>query len=320
MTEEPTTTEESGFPISVHGSVLAEAVALVEGYVQPSVIELEEPGTGIKALALIGKDGLDAVPGHIFDDSRDTPRFREGTATLLDLDSFIEHTKRFKDDDPIVFADNNRTSPSLNSVLDYHRDRAGGDADARFMRHQAKFKFPLSDEWKAWTANNGKPMKMIDFAAFLEDRIIDVLPVGGLELNDDQRRFVETLGGTVRIADPAKLMELSKGLQIFENNEIGSAVKLASGESNMVFKSTHTDSQGGEVKVPSLFVLGIPVFVNGDAYQVLVRLRYRSMSGTVMFFYELWRTDRVFDHAFKEAVARVEEETGLPVLLGSPEA
>jgi hypothetical protein len=82
MTEEPTTTEESGFPISVHGSVLAEAVALVEGYVQPSVIELEEPGTGIKALALIGKDGLDAVPGHIFDDSRDTPRFREGTATL----------------------------------------------------------------------------------------------------------------------------------------------------------------------------------------------------------------------------------------------
>lgn len=313
MTEETTTIETEGL-----GTVLKNAVELVEEYVQPEIKSLEEPGTGVKALALVSKDGLSPVPASTFDDSRSKPRFRTGTAVLLDLDSFIAHTNRFKDDDSIVFADNSRTKPSLNSVLDYHR--VGATGDPAFLQHQGKFNFPLSDEWKAWVEADANPMKMREFAAFLEDRIIDVLPTTGLELNDDQQRFVATLGGERRIADPASLMALATGLQVFENSEVSSAVKLSSGEAKMTFTSQHVDAQGGELKVPSLFVLGIPVFVNGPAYQILVRLRYRKIGADLVFFTEMWRTDRVFDHAFDEAVAQVASETSLPVLLGKPES
>lgn len=300
------------------GTVLKQARDLVEEYIQPEVRELVEPGTGVKALAVIGKDGVASVPARIFDESRDKPIRRRGNATLLDLDSFIAHTNRFKDDDSIIFADNDRKNPSLNAVLDYHR--IGAASDARFLEHGSRFAFPLSDEWKAWNEADATPMKMRDFAAFLEDRIIDVLPVQGLDLTDDQQRFVDTLGGEQRIADPAKLMELATGLQVFEQSEVSSAVKLASGEAKMTFTSQHVDANGGELRVPSLFVLGIPVFRNGEPYQVLVRLRYRKVGADLMFFTEMWRTDRVFDHAFTEAVERVEGETGLPVLLGKPES
>lgn len=312
MTEETTTIETEGL-----GTVLKNAVELVEEYVQPEIVDLEEPATGVKALVSISKDGIEAIPARIFDESRDKPRFRTGTAVLLDLDSFIAHTNRFKDEDSIVFADNNRSKPSLNSVLDYHR--IGSSGDPAFLQHQAKFNFPLSDEWQAWQGADAKPMKMADFAAFLEDRIIDVLPTDGLELNDDQQRFVATLGGERRIADPASLMALATGLQVFENSEVSSAVKLSTGEAKMTFSSQHVDASGGELKVPSLFVLGIPVFDNGPAYQILVRLRYRKIGADLMFFTEMWRTDRVFDHAFDEAVAQVGSETSLPVLLGRPE-
>ena len=302
----------------LHGSVLERTRDMVEEYIQPSVVCLTEPGTGVRALALIGKDGIDAVPADVFEESRDKPRFRAGTATLLDLDSFIAHLQRFADSDSIVFADNNRKSPSLTAVFDYHK--VGAEADAGFLRHRSTFAFPLSDEWKAWSEADKVLMKMHDFAAFLEDRIIDVLPAQGLSLNEDQQRFVDTLGGNRRIADPAKLMELATGLQVFENSEVTNAIKLATGEAKMTFSSQHVDAQGGELSVPSLFVLGIPVFRNGDPYQVLVRLRYRKIGGELVFFTELWRTDRVFDHAFDEAVDRVESEANLPVYLGRPEA
>ena len=326
MVDDPTTEEaDPGEGIEylertapLHGSVLTATRDMVEEYIQPDIVRLTEPGTGVTALALVGKDGLDSVPASLFDESRDKPKFRSGTATLLDLDSFIAHTNRFRDADSIIFADNNRQQPSLTAVLDYHRE--GAESDARFLRHRSTFAFPLSDEWKAWSAADKVPMKMHDFAAFLEDRIIDVLPVAGLQLTEDQQRFVDTLGGNRRIADPAKLMELATGLQVFENSEVSNAVRLATGEAKMTFTSTHVDAQGGELNVPSLFVLGIPVFRNGDSYQVLVRLRYRKVGGDLVFFIELWRTDRVFDHAFDEAVARVIEETTLPVLLGRPEA
>jgi uncharacterized protein YfdQ (DUF2303 family) len=299
------------------GTVLGQARDLVEDYIRPEVRTVVEPGTGIEALAIVTRSGIEAVPAKVFDESRDKPRFRTGTATFFDLDSFIAHVNRFRDSDSIVFANNDRSKPSLLSVLDYHRE--GSSSDPAFLQHRGRFAFPLSDEWKAWNEVNGENMEMVEFAAFLEDRIIDVLPAENINLSGDQRRFVEALGGEQRIASPAKLMELSRGLQVFEHSEVSSAAKLASGESKMTFSSQHVDAQGGELKVPSLFVIAIPVFVNGPTYQVLVRLRYRKVGAKLVFFTELWRTDRVFDHAFDEAIAQVGTDTGLPVLLGEPE-
>lgn len=298
-----------------NNGVIAEARSLVEDYVRPEFTTVKEPITGVEAPAILTRAGIQAVPATLFDDYRATPSRRRGTATLLDLTSLIAHVERFKDDDTILFATDNRETPSLTAVLDYHRK--GADADPRFGQHRARFAFPLSDEWKAWIATNKKPMAMIEFAAFLEDRIIDVLDDAG-DLPEDMQRFVKAIGGN--IASPTKLMEVAVGLKIHEKSNVGETVNLATGEGEISFVSTHTDASGKPLKVPNLFLIGIPVFKNGPAYRLAARLRYRKREGGLLFWYELWRHEPVFDHAFGEALERVRTETGLPVLLGSPEA
>jgi hypothetical protein len=62
------------------------------------------------------------------------------------------------------------------------------------------------------------------------------------------------------------------------------------------------------------------VFVNDTIYSIAVRLRYRIGGGKVTWFYEMYRTDKVFDDAFNGACTQVKEATDLPLLLGSPEA
>ena len=298
-----------------NNGVIAEARTLVEDYVKPELVTVKEPITGVEAPAMLTAGGLQPVRSTVFDDYRATPTRRRGTASFLDLTSLIAHVSRFKDDDTVLFANDDRARPSLTAVLDYHR--AGADAEPRFGQHRANFTFPVSDEWKAWTTGNAKPMSMLDFAAFLEDRIIDVLD-GGDDLPEEMQRFVKAIGGN--IASPTKLMEVAVGLKVHEKSNVGETVNLASGEGEISFVSTHTDATGKPLKVPNLFLIGIPVFKNGPAYRIAARLRYRKRDGGLTFWYELWRHEAVFDHAFGEALERVRKETGLPVLLGTPES
>lgn len=300
------------------GAMLATTLKFVDDNgLKVRVDELTSPD-GVKVPFVIDGDGIVAVPASAFDEYRKEPLYRGGTAKLLDLDSFIEHARRFLDKDSVVFADNNREHPSLTTVLDYHP--AGADSAPRWGRHRDTFAFPLSDEWQAWNEFDGKGMEMPVFARFLEDHIVDVIPANLINLNEEQMRFVGLKGGMARIAEPAKLMEIATGLRIYEEVETVQAFRTESGESKMAFQNHQPGGQNGELTVPSLFAIGIPVFKNGEPYQVLVQLRYRAIGGgKVAFFYEMWRADRVFDHAFSEATEKVAQETGLPVLLGHPE-
>lgn len=301
--------------------LVGEVRDLVETYIHADVISVTDPVTGASAPVIRSGNTVAPLPATIFDDYRSTPRFRRGTATMLSLDSLIAHVNRFKDGDSVVFANDDRTAPSLTAVIDYHHAGVPGTM-TRFGRHRSLFSFPLSDEWRAWSEKDASPMSMADFAAFLENRIIDVLFVipGEDSLPEDVQRLIDTLGGTDTVATPNKLMELARGLQVNENAVVQEAVNLATGEAIVRFQSEHTDQHGYPLKVPSLFLIAIPVFRNGPFYRIAARLRYRKAGGKILFWYELWRTDRTFDHAFSEAVERVRVETELPVLIGKPEA
>lgn len=299
--------------VTANGAV-RETRELMEAYYRPDVREITEPGTGQKALVSVGGDGVTHIGRDAFDEYREAPVRRKGTATVTDLDSFIAHVDRFKDGDSAVFADDDRSEPSLTAVLDYHA--AGADGAPRFGGHRTRYAFPFSDEWKAWSESDAKPMSMVEFAAFLEDHIVDVL-ADDSELPADMQKFVDAVGG--KIASPTKLMEIAVNLQVHEKSTLREATKLSSGEAELSFQSEHTDASGKPLKVPSLFLIGVPVFRNGDPWRIAVRFRYRKTQGGVLFFYEMWRPDRVFDAAFKEACDKVREATGLPLLMGQPE-
>ncbi len=259
------------------------------------------------------------------DEWRDRPVRREGTATLMTLDSFIAHAVRFKDRQSMLFVDPDPKAPYLLSVLDYHEaaqvmppdEQGTWPGQPRFGRHRGVYRFPLSEEWKAWMAKNGQGMGQADFAEFLEDRIADVLDPAAASQNHEQNELVKALKGT--IADPARLIDLSRGLSVRAESTVRQQLNLSSGEVQIQWDEEHKDSTGVPLKIPNLFLLAIPVFDRGLLYEIHVRLRYRVSAGKVTWFYELHRPDRYFRHALDRACDKARADTGLPLLYGTPE-
>jgi hypothetical protein len=297
---------------------------------KPEVVFVEDPDTGIAALGVATAGRLVPLGADFFDGARENPRFRRGTAALTRVESFIAHVNRFGDADSVVFADDNRTAPKLTAVLDYHRadseselvDNPGREhGEYRHGKHRTTFAFPLSDEWKAWQKANATVMSMGDFATFLEDRLADIAGAGD-DYPEHVERLVAESGGPERIATYASLMELARGLHVYGNAQVEEAVNLASGEGNIRFSVEHETRTrtGGTVKVPRLFFIAIPVFAKGAFYRIAARLRYRKTPEGVKFWFELYRADLSFDHAFAEVVAKVDDQTNATVLYGSPEA
>ncbi len=364
-----------------HNTTEAQAVAdIVERLHGADVISISDPrGIAPAVPVLLTPKGLLLTSlKKTLDEYLPRPERRQGTATLLDLDSFVDHVNRFKDGDSVVFADNrwqapepaandrekqerdrlpNKgwTTPKLLALLDYHEacnvrldggdlvpvQQESGEAPLpRFGQHRAAYEFPLSDEWMAWMEMNGQQMLQGDFAAFLEERALDLAPPPTLDgtfngqapdlpetASESERKraeFMEALRTmTARLkatwAGPEKMMDLSRNLKITEHNRVEAASNIANGTGALVYVSEHTDEKGETVQVPGLFLISIPVFRGGPSYLIPVRLRYRA-KGTVVWFYDTYRHDKVFEHAFAEACTRVRERTELPLLVGLPEA
>jgi uncharacterized protein YfdQ (DUF2303 family) len=251
------------------------------------------------------------------DEYLEAPERRKGTAHHTELASFIEHVKRFADTDSAIFAHISPEpgeSPALVCVLDYHR--AGPEGKPRFGEHRSVYHFPVSEEWVAWLAHNGKPMGQDGFARFIEDRLQDI--ANPKEPGRTGTAFAELLA--CEFASPTRLLELSKGLSVHVSSKVVGQVKLSSGEMQVMFSEEHSaDGKGEPVKVPNAFLIGIPVFRGGELYKVPARLRYRVQSGQVTWTYDLYRPTACFDDAVNIACDKAEEETELPLFRGTPE-
>lgn len=243
------------------------------------------------------------------------PERRRGTAILEDLDSFVAHTNRFKGPTSALFASLGDGAPRLTAVLDYHQPGDDTFSGARFGQHRGLYKFPLSEEWRAWMAVAGKALTQQAFAEFLETRVIDVI---------DPKRAGESIADLaadlgISLTTPSRLLELSKGLQVRVNSKVAQAVSLSNGETQFSYATEHQDDKGAPLKIPNAFLIGIPVFDREDAYQLLVRLRYRVREGSVSWSLEPHNTSKALADAFEGACKEAQEQTILPLFFGSPE-
>jgi uncharacterized protein YfdQ (DUF2303 family) len=292
---------------------------LVTGHIAPQVLELKTPdGTTAQVLVLPKELSAHSVK-KLLAEYRETPERRRGQSDLTDLLSFITLTKRFADNDSVIFVNGLPGAPSLLTVFDYHRPTATqlkDESGARFCEHRARYLFPLSDEWRTWTAASGKAMDQAAFAEWIENRIADIAPVdtlGGLA-----KAYATQTGAN--FASSSRLFELSKGLELRVSSKYSQHKNLQSGETQFVFAAEHQDESGAPLKVPGAFLIAIPVFKNDEAYQIPVRLRYRVKDGSVIWFFELYRHDLVFEDALHTACVKAQKETGLPLLYGAPES
>lgn len=248
------------------------------------------------------------------DEWADAPDRIEGTATLLDEQSFVAHVNLFKRYATVVFCDPSFDKPSFTAVYDYHTV-IDLDPMPAFCRHRAVWPLKLSKEWAAWSASAGKWMSHVEFAEFLERHVPDVY--WGDELSEYSKLLIDTLSLTR--ATPSQLVALSRNLTVNVDIAVASAQTLSSGEIALTYVENHRDGEGKPIKVPNAFFIAIPVILGGPTYQILARLRYRIASQRVSWAFELHRVDIVFDAAVKEICGRVQTETLQPVYLGAPE-
>lgn len=303
------------------GQLLKESIGVAENHLRSEVHHVTDPRDGTAGLAVLGANGVALFDPRQFDGYRLNPLYRQGTVQLTQLHSFIDVVNRFKFERSAIFACDDMQKPGLTAVFDYHPDNGSeaGDHHAQAMRHRAEYAFPLSTEWKAWAGQNAKPMGMGEFARFIEDNITDVSADPVESFAESSRNFVSANRGN--LATPTKLVEISRGLQVYERAVIKEARNLSSGEAQFTFDSEHTDGDGKPLTLPNMFSITIPVFARSpDAFRLIARFRYRKTGEGLLFWYELWRPDLTFETAFNEAVAKVGAETALPVFVGSPEA
>lgn len=281
-----------------------------------SVIEVQAPAAaiGVPPTLMLGvKHG--ATPELLdlhrhFEQWRTRPERRQGTAKALTLASFIDLVNYHKLDRTAVFADTNWLAPGFTAVIDYH-DRPAGDPS--FGRHRVAYQFPLSPEWDAWRKQDGERMSQADFAAFLEDRIADLASPTEAEVIALESDF------QTKIATPAELMQLARGLQVNIEARVKNIVTLQSGEGQIAWEEAHRDAEGKPLRVPGLFMLSIAPFFMGEKVRVPVRLRYRAAGGTIVWAFQIYRADQFVTERVRDDLDTVAKETGLPVYEGSPE-
>jgi uncharacterized protein YfdQ (DUF2303 family) len=248
----------------------------------------------------------------LIEEYRLRPERRSGTANVTTLASFIALVLRHQDEDSAIFAAMDWRAPGFTAVVDYHR--AGAEHEPRWLRHRINYAFPLSEQWKTWNGKNAMPMSQGDFAVFIEDNIADLSAPKDTE-NDELQHLFRT-----RVADPAEIVQLSRGLAVSVDAKVKRAVTLQSGEGEMIFDEVHRDGAGEKLTVPGVFMLALPVFFRGMHVRLPVRLRYRVKDGSVIWFYQLWRPDTYVTDAITKDRDAVRVETGLPIYEGSPEA
>jgi uncharacterized protein YfdQ (DUF2303 family) len=303
-----------------------EMADFIKAHMAPVTIELPIPGADRPLSFLITNPNLkvENLDKHI-ESHLPRPEFRRGNAQMDDLGSFIAHVNRFKDSHSAIFlhANFDQQAVTMDALLDYHEATAEGKP--RWGKHRTQHKFPISSEWKAWTGMDKTQMDQGDFANFLEGRLLDIAPPPiidkALESEDHPdykiARMSQLLGG--RFADPAKLLELSRGLSINSAEKVTQARNVSTGEVQVQYTTEHKDTDGKPIMVPNLFLIAIPVFEGDVSYRLPVSLRYRLREGNIKWFYELYRADLAFRHAVTEAGDRVKAETELPLFHGKPE-
>jgi uncharacterized protein YfdQ (DUF2303 family) len=237
------------------------------------------------------------------------PARRAGMAKVETLASFIDLTNRHKDEHSAIFGKAAWPNPSLTAVIDYYTT----DRLPRWGQHRVSYEFPLTDEFKAWIANNGEAMQQLDFALFLEDHAAELAAPLDAEKTEYEALFKE------RFATPAELIGLSRHLEVFVGASIKRQERLSNGERTIEFNVEHKTSDGNKVDVPGLFMVAVPAFIDGDPVRIPARLRYRVGGGDVTWFYQLYRWEFWLRTQVQHDLRTASEMTGLPAFEGTPE-
>ena len=224
---------------------------------------------------------------------RELPAHPRSTVKLRDAASFIQYVNDHKTPPTRVFA---QIDPArfLAVIDEFYSDSEDASAQANWREFRAEFLVPPSREWRLWTARDRQPMSQLEFAEFLQDNLPDVIKPDGVTL-----------------------LEAALNFEAAQAGSFVATQRLQNGDHNLQWKAEN--NAAGTVRLPELLTLSIPVFENEAPRELTARLRYRIKEGRLSIWFELVRPHKLVEAAFRDTWARIAEETGVLLLLGSPE-
>jgi uncharacterized protein YfdQ (DUF2303 family) len=219
------------------------------------------------------------------------PLRRSGQVTLADSESFIRYVERFKTNEAQIFSDQSRDT--VTAIFDFHEE--GPEGRANWISHTAVLKLQRSPEWTTWNGRNNKPMSQADFAQFLEDNLPDIASPDG-----------------------ATVLEAAKSLELHKSVFFKRGINTENGTIQLTYNEEINQGNAvGHIVLPTQFVLGLPVYENGQMYRVDAKLRYKITDEKIAFTFLLDRPHKIIEKAFSELLAEVRDETGIQPFLGS---
>lgn len=191
----------------------SDAAAIIAALKDAGDVKTIEIGTGGVLAAVPKGVELKDLTDQV-DKLASQPVRRSGTETVHDLEAFTGQINRYKGPHTqvwgtlVINADGDVKTMSLTSIVD--APEGGQEASislAHWGRHRVQYDFPLSREWQAWAAIDGKAMNQGQLAAFLERRLSDMVPEPTSLFTDpitNQQR------STTAVTDPAILKLLGE--------------------------------------------------------------------------------------------------------------
>lgn len=255
----------------------------------------------------------------------------KGTAKMSDVESLIQWTNRFKDQNSALFCNTGKTEPSLKCISNYHEERmhkAPNQNLARCADHQAVYTFPKSNEWITWNNISGQKLTNEDLGEFIEAHATDIVqPTPSIikgstspkntKWENDLIETAQHIEG--RYGQLHELLSLSRKFKVCETSEIKIQTNRDTGEGEIQLLSEHKTAEGKPVRIPNLIIIAIPVFKGGDLYRIPVRFRYQKRGLAVSFSLTLFNPHKAFEHAVEEVCTHVKKQTKLPLFMGVEE-
>lgn len=226
------------------------------------------------------------------------PIRKRAAVTTSDATGFIDYLNKHSDaDHSLIYAqiDSEKNICKLVAVIDDH-----GGTIPQWREHTCAFEPKQAVEWSRWLGKNKAVMSQTDFATWLEDNLPDVATVPGFPTGTE-------------------ILAMALGFEANAEKRLRSKINLQNGGVQFEFVEDEDKDTRTSMKVFERFTLGLPVFDgSASAYPLEARLKYREKSGTLSFWYELIRPDRVFKTAVTDELANIKSGTSLNIIAGVP--
>ncbi|GAA1026871.1 hypothetical protein GCM10009557_06120 [Virgisporangium ochraceum] len=226
------------------------------------------------------------------DQYRDVPARKTGTVHVRDVGSFVAYwAKHSTKGVSEVYADRGRCT--VTAVLDAHATGIAG-----WGEHRLVLTLVHSSALTAWLGADGRLMPQEQFAEFLDDNRADIHSPSAAEMLE----IAQTLEGTTKVDWQA-------------------GHRIADGQRRIGFVETSTARAGqkGELAIPTVIQVAVPVFEGAEQAHVLeARFRHRIEGGALKLGFKLARPQDVITSAFDHALGELGEACDATVLRGTP--